>query len=254
MLGPAVAPSWPLSPGATSSLVLLSGAHSGGGGGYSPDSQAEESESDAGSSETGESAGSSARASCDVLPPAAGASGRLSAASVASSAGRPVGGIRLRSRSRSPPLGWTAGRGRSSSSSPSAARPPVRQLRSRSSSAGHPRLAFAARRASRSSSSGRASPRPVPGPAKAWPKPDPAQAACQISGNLEIQECGNLESNKNEKIQILKIRIRSFQNDGEVWISRTKNSWPYLGPFQAIFSWTYKYKHFVFLQFSWLVQ
>ena len=41
---------------------------------------------------------------------------------------------------------------------------------------------------------------------------------------------------KIQKIQILKIRIRSAQNVGKVWISRINTSWPYLGPSQAFFS------------------
>ena len=40
---------------------------------------------------------------------------------------------------------------------------------------------------------------------------------------------------KNPKIKILKIQIRSAQNVGKVWISRKKSSWPHLGPSGPIF-------------------
>ena len=75
-------------------------------------------------------------------------------------------------------------------------------------------------------------PRPKPSPARpstARPKPRPGQ----ISGNLQIWKSGNSES---KKLKILKIRIRSIQNVGKVWISRKKSSWSLLGPFQANFS------------------
>ena len=39
----------------------------------------------------------------------------------------------------------------------------------------------------------------------------------------------------NPKIKILKIKIRSAQNVGKVWISRKKSSWPHLGPSGPIF-------------------
>jgi len=37
-------------------------------------------------------------------------------------------------------------------------------------------------------------------------------------------------------MKILKIKIRSAQNVGKVWISRKKSSWHHLGQFQANFS------------------
>ena len=40
---------------------------------------------------------------------------------------------------------------------------------------------------------------------------------------------------KIQKIKILKIKIRSAQNVGKVWISRKKSSWPHLGPSGPIF-------------------
>ena len=47
----------------------------------------------------------------------------------------------------------------------------------------------------------------------------------------------NLGPQKKQKIKILKIQIRSAQNDGKVWISRTKNPsgpiWAHLGTFFA---------------------
>ena len=62
------------------------------------------------------------------------------------------------------------------------------------------------------------------------------------SGDLEIQKIedlgpGNLDiwDPKNGKHKILKIEICPAQNDGKVWISRKKSSWPYLGPSQVIF-------------------
>ena len=71
--------------------------------------------------------------------------------------------------------------------------------------------------------------------------------------NLEIQESGNLEPGNLEighpkKSKNIKIKIRSAQNVGKVWISRKKTSWPHLGPFQANFSWAGKMqKLFMFL-------
>ena len=46
---------------------------------------------------------------------------------------------------------------------------------------------------------------------------------------------GNLGSQKIQKIRILKIKIRSAQNVGKVWIGRKKSSWPHLGPPGPIF-------------------
>ena len=63
--------------------------------------------------------------------------------------------------------------------------------------------------------------------------PSPAQARFWKSGNLEIQKFG---VQKMEKIKILKIQIRSAPNVGKVWISKTKLSWPHVGPFQVNFS------------------
>ena len=57
------------------------------------------------------------------------------------------------------------------------------------------------------------------------------------SGNLEIWGPGNPEiwDPKNEKIEILKIQIRSAQNVGKVWISREKILLAPFGPSEAIF-------------------
>ena len=44
-----------------------------------------------------------------------------------------------------------------------------------------------------------------------------------FSGNLGTWKSGNLGSRKIPKIKILKIKIRSVQNVGKVWISRKKN-------------------------------
>ena len=65
------------------------------------------------------------------------------------------------------------------------------------------------------------------------------------SGNPEIWNSGNPEFWNLEiwkfgiqqipKIKILKIKIRSAQNVGKVWVSRKKSSWPHLGPSGPIF-------------------
>ena len=61
------------------------------------------------------------------------------------------------------------------------------------------------------------------------PKPGPGQ----ISGNLGIQ--------KNHKNKIIKIKIRSAQNVGKVWISRDKNPpGPIWDHFRSISPWTEK--------------
>ena len=62
-----------------------------------------------------------------------------------------------------------------------------------------------------------------------WPKPRPD---FWKSGDLEIQKFG---IQHNQKIRILKIKIRVAQNVGKVWISRKKSSWPHLGPSGAFF-------------------
>ena len=54
-----------------------------------------------------------------------------------------------------------------------------------------------------------------------WPKPGPKP--------------GPSWKPKKSKKKILKIKIRSAQNVGKVWISREKSSWPHLGPSGAIF-------------------
>ena len=59
------------------------------------------------------------------------------------------------------------------------------------------------------------------------------------SGDLEIQKCGVQQIKKTN----LKIQIHSAPNVGKVCISRTKSSWPHLGPSQAIFPWTGKIKN-----------
>jgi len=79
-------------------------------------------------------------------------------------------------------------------------------------------------------------PGPKPGPKKG-PSPGPSWAQARF---LEIWKFGNwksgkLRSKKIQKITILKIKIRSAQNVGKVWISRKKSSWPHLGPSGPIF-------------------
>ena len=49
------------------------------------------------------------------------------------------------------------------------------------------------------------------------------------------RKSGILGSNKSKKIRILKIRIRSAQNVGEVFLCRKRASPPHLGPSQPIF-------------------
>ena len=44
------------------------------------------------------------------------------------------------------------------------------------------------------------------------------------------------KNEKKKKMKIFKIQIRSAQNVGQVWISRKRSSWPYLGPSEVIFS------------------
>ena len=52
----------------------------------------------------------------------------------------------------------------------------------------------------------------------------------------EVYWSRNFGPKKIQKIQkILKIKIRSAQNVGKVWISRKKSSWPHLGPSGPIF-------------------
>ena len=76
-------------------------------------------------------------------------------------------------------------------------------------------------------------------PAQARPKPSPGPA-CQISGSLEFQESGTLESKAVQQIQILNIKIRSAQFVGKVWITRNKCSQPHLGHFKQFFPWARK--------------
>ena len=66
--------------------------------------------------------------------------------------------------------------------------------------------------------------RSKPGPDQAWPKPDFWKFGNLKPGNLGIW---NPEKSKNK----CKIKIRSAQNVGRVWISRKKNL---LAPFGAI--------------------
>ena len=73
------------------------------------------------------------------------------------------------------------------------------------------------------------------GPSRAQvggPKPGPSCA--QVGGPKlgPSQKCG---TQKNQKNKILKIKIRSAQNVGKVWISRKKSSWAHLGPSGPIF-------------------
>ena len=59
-----------------------------------------------------------------------------------------------------------------------------------------------------------------PDPSPVWPEPKPRPG--QISGNLRIQEPGNLQiwdPTKIKKTRILKIQMHVGQNVGSVWIS-----------------------------------
>ena len=57
----------------------------------------------------------------------------------------------------------------------------------------------------------------------------------------------NLGPKQIKKIKIIKIKIRSAQNVGKVWISRKKSSWPHLGPFHADLSMDRKHAPIFFL-------
>ena len=88
-----------------------------------------------------------------------------------------------------------------------------------------------------------AGPKQGPSRAQAGPKQGPsrAQARAQAgpkpgpSPGPSWAQARNLGPKKIQKIKILKIKIRSAQNVGKVWISRKKSSWPHLGPSGPIF-------------------
>ena len=69
----------------------------------------------------------------------------------------------------------------------------------------------------------------APAPAPAAPKPRPKLSPSWAQAGPKVG------AQKIQKIKILKIKIRSAQNVGKVWISRKKSSWPYLGPSGPIF-------------------
>ena len=55
-----------------------------------------------------------------------------------------------------------------------------------------------------------------------------------------------------QKIKILKIKIRSAQNVGKVWISRKNPPGPIWGPLGSFFAWAAKYKKCkIFVYFPW---
>ena len=72
-----------------------------------------------------------------------------------------------------------------------------------------------------------------PSPAQARPKPGPGWK----SGDLEIWEFG---IQKNPKNKILKIKIRSAQNVGEVFHAGKKRPRPIWGPPGNFFAWAGK--------------
>ena len=70
-------------------------------------------------------------------------------------------------------------------------------------------------------------------PMKKW-RQNPKKYVSPMTNWRQIPNhmCG---TQKIQKIKILKIKIRSAQNVGKVWISRKKSSWPHLGPSGPIF-------------------
>ena len=62
-----------------------------------------------------------------------------------------------------------------------------------------------------------------------------AQARAQAWAQAWAQAGPKVGAQKIQKIKILKIKIRSAQNVGKVWISRKKSSRPHLGPSGPIF-------------------
>ena len=79
-------------------------------------------------------------------------------------------------------------------------------------------------------------PKPGPSRAQAGPRPDFWKFGNLGPGNLEIWD-----PTKIKKIKILKIKIRSAQNVGKVWISRNKNPpGPILGHLGPFFAWAGK--------------
>ena len=67
--------------------------------------------------------------------------------------------------------------------------------------------------------------------AQAGPKPGPSRA----QAGPKVGPSQKFGTQKIKKVKIFKIKIRSAQNVGKVWISRKKSSWPHLGPSRPIF-------------------